>query len=34
MGVPGRRVATADEFVSAMREALAEPGPHVIEAVV
>jgi acetolactate synthase-1/2/3 large subunit len=34
MGVPGRRVTTADAFVSAMREALAEPGPHLIEAVV
>jgi acetolactate synthase-1/2/3 large subunit len=34
MGVPGRRVTTADAFAAAMREALAEPGPHLIEAVV
>jgi acetolactate synthase-1/2/3 large subunit len=34
MGVPARRVTTADAFVRAMREALAEPGPHLVEAVV
>ncbi len=34
MGVPGRRVTTAEAFAAAMREAVAEPGPHLIEAVV
>jgi acetolactate synthase-1/2/3 large subunit len=34
MGVPGRRVDDVDGLVAALREALAEPGPHVIEAVV
>jgi acetolactate synthase I/II/III large subunit len=34
MGVPARRVTTAEEFVGAMREAVAEPGPHLVEAVV
>src|SRR3954447_3882942 len=34
MGVPGRRVTDADGLVAALREALAEPGPHLIEAVV
>jgi acetolactate synthase-1/2/3 large subunit len=34
MGVPARRVTTAEQFVAAMREAVAEPGPHLIEAVV
>ena len=31
-GVPARRATTADELVSAMRDALAEPGPHLVEA--
>ncbi|MEE6175240.1 acetolactate synthase large subunit [Mycobacterium sp. 050134] len=34
MGVPGRRVTTAEEFADALRHALAEPGPHLIDAVV
>ena len=34
MGVPGSRAVTADELAAALREALAEPGPHLIEAVV
>jgi acetolactate synthase I/II/III large subunit len=34
MGVPARRVATADEFAAALGEGLAEPGPHLIDAVV
>ncbi|MGE5136798.1 MAG: acetolactate synthase large subunit [Gemmatimonadota bacterium] len=34
MGVPARRATTAAEFAAALREALAEPGPHLIEAVV
>jgi acetolactate synthase-1/2/3 large subunit len=34
MGVPGRRVTDADGLVAALREAFAEPGPHLIEAVV
>ncbi|SOX56213.1 acetolactate synthase large subunit, partial [Mycobacterium ahvazicum] len=34
MGVPARRVDTAEEFADALREALAEPGPHLIDAVV
>jgi acetolactate synthase-1/2/3 large subunit len=33
MGVPGRRVEDAPELAAALREALAEPGPHLIEAV-
>jgi acetolactate synthase-1/2/3 large subunit len=33
MGVPGARAETAEEFVAAFRRALAEPGPHLIEAV-
>lgn len=33
MGVPARRVETAEEFASALRWALDEPGPHLIEAV-
>ena len=33
MGVPGRRVRRrAEELAAALREALAEPGPHLIEA--
>lgn len=34
MGVPGRRVDDVPGLVSAVREALAEPGPHLIEAMV
>jgi acetolactate synthase-1/2/3 large subunit len=33
MGVPGRRVSDAESLVDALREALAEPGPHLVEAV-
>jgi acetolactate synthase-1/2/3 large subunit len=33
-GVPSRRVETAEELASALERALAEPGPHLIEAVV
>lgn len=34
MGVPARRVTTAEEFADAMRGAFAEPGPHLIDVVV
>jgi acetolactate synthase-1/2/3 large subunit len=34
MGVPGRRVQDVAGLVEALREALADPGPHLIEAVV
>jgi acetolactate synthase-1/2/3 large subunit len=34
MGVPGRRVDDAPGMIAALREALAEPGPHLIEAVI
>ena len=34
MGVPARRVGTAEEFAEALRAAFAEPGPHLIDAVV
>ena len=34
MGVPARRATTAEEFADALRSALAEPGPHLIDAVV
>jgi acetolactate synthase-1/2/3 large subunit len=34
MGVPGRRVTTAEEFADALQAGFAEPGPHLIEAVV
>jgi acetolactate synthase-1/2/3 large subunit len=34
MGVPARRVRTAEEFADALRAAFAEPGPHLIDAVV
>ncbi|MBV9352524.1 MAG: hypothetical protein JOZ23_13465, partial [Mycobacterium sp.] len=34
MGVPARRVTTAEEFADALRTAFAEPGPHLIDAVV
>jgi acetolactate synthase-1/2/3 large subunit len=31
MGVPGRAVANVDDFVKALAEAIAEPGPRLIE---
>ena len=34
MGVPATRATTAEEFAVQLREALAEPGPHLIEAMV
>jgi acetolactate synthase-1/2/3 large subunit len=34
MGVPARRAETAEEFADALRAALAEPGPHLIDAIV
>jgi len=34
MGVPGRRVDDARAFAAALREALAESGPHLIEALI
>jgi len=34
MGVPASRAATAAEFAAQLRRALAEPGPHLIEAAV
>ena len=34
LGVPARRVTTAEELDRALREAYAEPGPHLIEALV
>jgi acetolactate synthase-1/2/3 large subunit len=34
MGVPARRVTSAEEFADALRAAFAEPGPHLIDAVV
>jgi acetolactate synthase-1/2/3 large subunit len=34
MGVPARRVTTAEDFAEALRAAFAEPGPHLIDAVV
>src|SRR4051794_3149463 len=33
MGVPGTRAETADELAGQLRRALAEPGPHLIAAV-
>lgn len=33
MGVPAQRAHTADDLVRLLREAFAEPGPHLIEAV-
>jgi acetolactate synthase I/II/III large subunit len=33
MGVPASRAVSADEFGQQLRRALAEPGPHLIEAV-
>ena len=34
MGVPASRATTAAELAAQLRRALAEPGPHLIEAVV
>jgi acetolactate synthase-1/2/3 large subunit len=34
MGVPASRAQTAPEFAAQLRRALAEPGPHLIEAVI
>jgi acetolactate synthase-1/2/3 large subunit len=34
LGVPASRATTAADFAAALRQALAEPGPHLIEAVV
>jgi acetolactate synthase I/II/III large subunit len=34
MGVPARRATTAEEFAAALADAFAEPGPHLIEALV
>jgi acetolactate synthase-1/2/3 large subunit len=34
LGVPARRVRTAEELADALRGAFAEPGPHLIDAVV
>ncbi|MFV0493683.1 acetolactate synthase large subunit [Mycobacterium sp.] len=34
MGVPARRVTTCEEMADALRSAFAEPGPHLIDAVV
>jgi acetolactate synthase I/II/III large subunit len=34
MGVPGTRATTAEELAAALRRAAAEPGPHLVEAVV
>jgi len=34
MGVPASRATTAGEFAQQLRRALAEPGPHLIEAAV
>ena len=33
MGVPARRVGTAEELAEALQWAFGEPGPHLIEAV-
>jgi acetolactate synthase-1/2/3 large subunit len=33
MGVPGTRCETAEEFTNALERALAEPGPHLIDAI-
>jgi acetolactate synthase-1/2/3 large subunit len=33
MGVPAARAASAGEFAGELARALAEPGPHLIEAV-
>jgi acetolactate synthase-1/2/3 large subunit len=34
MGVPARRVGDADAFCTALREAMSQRGPHLIEAAV
>ena len=34
MGVPARRVSMAEDLTAALAEAFAEPGPHLIEAVI
>ena len=34
MGVPARRATTVEEFADALRAAFAEPGPHLIDAIV
>ena len=34
MGVPASRASTAEEFATQLRKALAEPGPHLIEALI
>ena len=34
MGVPAGRATTAEELAAQLEKALAEPGPHLIEAVV
>jgi acetolactate synthase-1/2/3 large subunit len=34
MGVPATRATTAEEFADQLRTALAEPGPHLIEAMI
>lgn len=34
MGVPAVRATTASEFASALRDALASPGPHLIDAII
>jgi len=34
MGVPASRATTAEEFAACLRRALAEPGPHLIEAII
>jgi acetolactate synthase I/II/III large subunit len=34
MGVPARRVTTADDFNAALAEAFSEPGPHLIDAII
>ncbi|MCW2532086.1 MAG: putative thiamine pyrophosphate-dependent decarboxylase, partial [Blastococcus sp.] len=33
MGVPATRATTAEELADQLRRALAEPGPHLIDAV-
>jgi acetolactate synthase-1/2/3 large subunit len=34
LGVPARRATTAEELAHALRSAFAEPGPHLIDAIV
>ncbi len=33
LGVPATRVGTAEDLAAALRRAYAEPGPHLIEAI-